>query len=519
MAGIYPSRKNRKEDNMNSELFINNMLSEVINKIVNGKDDLPDEQKSKLKSDPPFKESNFFTWCTPGIPVSPEDFAFLKGLRKPFDYEKWKDLSEAEKDTRKGDEAYALTIAMDNFSILVDTVPNKTGIINSLQVWEPQNRISHIYESALKGSEVADTVPSPDAQERINKIRAATVETVERVDADTQEKFTEQRPSKMVVAYNKYAAEYLKAYEGYIDLMGKAVSGNAADVQKASILGPQKYKEVTAAYDMWESQGNKTQYEKLMADLAQLEGVSMSLLKREYLEIFTKSRRTSLLDSGDYSVARIVPGGFYESGGWTSYSFSSSHLKTVDTSKTQKYSGGGQYGLFGGAKGSHQRLDASNSINFEGATIEFELTQVPIVRAWFREDFLTSSKWRFKSQGDGANPADLLSNGKPESPEGTLFAYPTVIMFARNIKVTKTVYDKMSTEANRASSGSGGFNLGPLSLGAKASYNTKEKSLDIKQVEDKILVPGMQVWGFRNHILSSKNGPVPNPDPAIKNWI
>jgi hypothetical protein len=503
---------------MNSELFINNMLSEIIDQIVNGKDRLPDEEKSKLKSDLPFKEANFFTWCTPGIPVTPEDFAFLKGLRKPFDYEKWKDLPDAEKESRRGDEAYQLTIAMDNFSTLVDTVPNKTGLVNSLQVWEPQNRISHIYESALKLSEVADTVPSPDAQERINKIRAATVETVERVDADTQEKFTEQRPSKMVVAYTKYAAEYLKAYEGYIDLMGKAVSGNAADVHKASILGPQKYKEVTAAYDMWEAQGYKTQYEKMMADLAQLEGVSMSLLKKEYLEIFTKSRRTSLLDMGDYSVARIVPAGFYESGGWTNYSFSSSQLKTVDTSKTQKYSGGGQYGLFGGAKGSHQRLDTSNSIDFEGATMEFELTQVPIVRAWFREDFLTSSQWRFKSGAGVVNP-DLLSNGNAEKPEGTLFAYPTVIMFARNIKVTKSLYDKMSTEANRASSGSGGFSLGPLSLGAKASYNTTEKSMDIKQVEDKMLVPGMQIIGFRNHVLASKGGPVPNPDPAIKNWI
>src|SRR4029453_11076842 len=103
-------------------------------------------------------------------------------------------------------------------------------------------------------SEVADTVPSPDAQQRIDKIRAETIETVERTDGDG-EKFVEQRPSKMVMAYQKYAKEYADKLSDYIELMGKAVAGSAADVQRASMLGPQKYNEVSAAYDLWESHG------------------------------------------------------------------------------------------------------------------------------------------------------------------------------------------------------------------------------------------------------------------------
>ena len=377
----------------------------------------------------------------------------------------------------------------------------------------PQNRISHIYESALKNSEVEDSVPSPDAQQRIDKIRADTVETVEKVDPDLG-KFTEDRPSKMVLAYMKYEHDYGVELEAYIDLMGKAVTGNAADVQKASMFGPQKYKQVMSAYDMWVSQGFKTKYEKMVADLAQLEGVSMSLLLKEYREIFTRSRRTSLIDGGDYSVARIVPASFYESGGWTHYSFSSSLLKTTDTRKTQKYSGGAMYGLIAGAKGSHERLDASNSISFEGATMGFELTQVPIVRAWLREDYLTSSKWRFKGAGT-VNPADLLSNGNAENPEGKLFAYPTVVLFARNISVTKSLYDKLSSEFNRSSSADSGFSLGPFSLGGRGSYNTTERNVTVKQEGENMVVQGMQIIGFRNHILPLS----PNPDPAVKNWI
>lgn len=502
-------------ETMNSETFINNVLGETISQIVTGKDKLSPTDQAKLKAGGDFQNSNFFTWCTPGLPVTPEDFSFLKGLRRPLDPAIFKDMSEAEKEERKGTDAYQLTVAMDNFSVLVDTVPNKSGMVNSLQVWEPQNRISHIYESVLRNCEVADTVPSPDAQERINKIRAALVNTVEVVD-DNGEKSKEERPSKMIVAYQKYQKEYNDAFMDYVTFMNKAVTGNAADVQMVSMFGPKKFKVASTAFDNWVSQGFKTQYEKLVADLTQLEGVSMSMLLKEYREIFERSKRTSLLDSGDYSVARLVPGSFYE-GGWTKFSLSSSQLKKTDKTKTQKYSGGASYALIAGAKGSHNRLDTSNSINFDGASMSFELTQVPIVRTGLREDFLLSTKWRPKSSNGNStvNPGELLSNGDPAKPEGKLFAYPTVVIFARDITVSESLYDQMATAATRESGGSGGFSLGPFSMGAKASHNKTEKSQQIKRADNSVTVKGMQIIGFRNRILPL----CPNPDKTIKNWI
>ena len=503
---------------MNADTFINNMLGEIMYQIVNGQEALPDKQKENLKDKMPFKDSNFFTWCTPGIPCANKDFLFLQGLRKPVDYARFKDLPEADKESAKGDEAYSLTIGMDNFSLLVDTVPSKTGMINSMQVWEPQQRISHMYESVLKGCEVADTVPSADAQERIKKIREATVETVERIDSDTQEKFTEERPSRMVMAYNKYMQEYANAYSNYIDLMSRSLTGNAADVQKASTMGPQYYKAVTAAYDTWVSAGHKVEFEKLMADLVQLEGISMSLLLKEYREIFIKSQRESLLDSSVYNVSRIVPASFADSTGWTQFSFKSSNLKKTDTSKSKKYSGGARYGIFGGARASHERIEEANLVDFENVEMSFEIGQFPIIRNWFREDFLMSTKWRIKSSqdtGSAVNPGDILSNGNVDAPDGKLFAYPTVILFARNIKISKTAYDKISAATSKKTSGGGGFSIGPFSAGGKASYGSSEKNLEVKQEQDKMVVPGMQIIGFRNHILPL----CPNPDPSITKWI
>ncbi|MFN8306241.1 MAG: hypothetical protein U0T79_05670 [Ferruginibacter sp.] len=504
---------------INADKFINNMLGEMMYQIVNGQEALPKDQQQNLKDKKPFGDANFFTWCTPGIPVSVEDFAFLKGLRKPVDFEKYKDLPEADKEAMRGDAAYAVTIAMENFSMLVDTVPSKSGMINSLQVWEPQNRISQIYESVLNNCEVADTVPSAEAQERIQKIRAATVETVVQHDAETGESFSEERPSKMVAAYNKYMVEYGKAYATYVDLMSKALTGNAADVQKASILGPQYYAAVTAAYQTWLSAGHKVEYEKMMADLEQLEGISMSKLLADYREIFRKTQRESLLDGSKYSIARIVPASFAESTGWTQYEFNSSHLKSTDTSKSKGYSGGARYGLFGGAKGSYKKVESASNLSFEGVSFKFELGQFPLFVNGIRQDFLLSTKWRIKSQADtgsAVNPGDLLSNGDPANPDGKLFAYPTVILVARNIRISKSIYDSIKNEVTTSGGGSGGFSLGPFSLGASGSYNRTDKNIEITQEHDEIVVPGMQIVGFRNHFFKQV---IPNPDKTITKWI
>jgi hypothetical protein len=498
-------------DTMNSETFLSEMLGKLLDQILDGHKAAPPDQQQQLQGKVPFQDANFFTWCTPGIPVTPDDFTFLKGLRRPLDREKYKDLTDVEKQALQGDEAYQLTTAMDNFSLLVDTVPEKSSVLETgVQVWKPQQRISHIYESVLKNCEVADTPSSPEAEQRKKNLRDLVTQTVEKTDADTGATFKEERPTALVANYLKYQKAYADAYEKYTDLMMKALTGNAGDVQKASMLGPTYFNEVTAAWDMWESQGQKSKYESIQADLQQLEGVSMSRLKSEYLEIFRKAQRTSLLDGENYSVSRLVPAGFYESSGWTGYSFSSSQLKSTQSSRSVKGSAGGMWGFIGGARGNYQKLDTSGSINLENLSVGFELTQVPAFRSWLREDFLMSDKWRPKG-GTG----ELLSNGKPDNPQGILFAYPTVIIFARNISVTKSIYDRLSSEVSQNAGASGGFSLGPFSIGGSGSYNKSDRKVEVTQVADKMVAPGMQIIGFRNHVLPLS----PNPDQKIQKWI
>jgi hypothetical protein len=125
-----------------------------------------------------------------------------------------------------------------------------------------------------------------------------------------------------------------------------------------------------------------------------------------------------------------------------------------------------------------------------------------------------SNKWRWKTQA-GAGTGELLSNGDPNNPQGKLFAYPTVMMFARNISVTKSVYDRVSSEVERTGGASGGLSIGPFSVGGSGSYNKTDRKVEVNQVGDKMVAPGMQIIGFRNHILSLS----PNPDSAVQKWI
>jgi hypothetical protein len=121
-----------------------------------------------------------------------------------------------------------------------------------------------------------------------------------------------------------------------------------------------------------------------------------------------------------------------------------------------------------------------------------------------------SDKWRNKG-GTG----ELLSNGKADNPEGILFAYPTVMMFARNISVTKSIYDKLTSEVSQTGGASGGVSFGPFSIGGSASYNKSDRKVEVNQEGDSMVAPGMQIIGFRNHMLPLS----PNPDPAIQKWI
>ena len=133
-----------------------------------------------------------------------------------------------------------------------------------------------------------------------------------------------------------------------------------------------------------------------------------------------------------------------------------------------------------------------------------------------------SKTWRF----DPGNPdvkTDLLTDGG-SPPQGLLAAYPTSMIFIRKLNLqfgdNKGFSNYLATQHSDSQEASGGFSFGPFSFGGGASHFSQNanatQNSGFSHTDQGVSVPGMQVIGFKCHVLTKK---APDPDPKIKNWV
>ena len=181
-------------------------------------------------------------------------------------------------------------------------------------------------------------------------------------------------------------------------------------------------------------------------------------------------------------------------------------------------------GIFGGCaseSGSSSRAEWHNSFKSDHCSMSFSIAQVPIIRPWFRNSYLVSPIWRF-AVGDVLVKDWMLSNGgKP--PKGLLPAYPTSAIFIRDLKLDfgneSGFAEWMNQQSSSSAGGGGGLSIGPVFLGGSySSCQTQGKSksqCQYKYNENGMSVPGMQLIGFKCHIIPQS----PNPSPDVKEWV
>jgi hypothetical protein len=161
-----------------------------------------------------------------------------------------------------------------------------------------------------------------------------------------------------------------------------------------------------------------------------------------------------------------------------------------------------------GSSSTQQKHEVEKATNF---TMSFSIAQIPLSRAWFDPTFIESKAWRLSP-----NAVDLseLSNGAIP-PQGMMVAYPTTVIFARDIQVNFDEMHDEKTELHKQliAKGSGGY--GPFKIGG--SYSRDEQKKDVKYTFNKegLKVEGMQIIGFRCHLLKKS----PNPNPNIKEFV
>ena len=511
MADVLPSQ------------LANSIMGKLYDVLTNGDDTVP-------KS-----EDNFFTWSTPGIPIEASDFDFLSqgltGVIKKAAVE-----TAGGQPTGEGGQPPALTPEMrnqllaqdtaqlymqaENFARLVDFVPDVSGInerFSKLNVMNNEGSLSDRYEYILRMSQVMQSELPDETKKKIEKFRGLiNVKKKKKNLIDDTETEVEE-PSPLVVAYN----EKLKAYEdAALEYNARRIDALAADNPKAvhywAINANTLRNRVKAAMNDWVTNGYKNDYEAIAAFIDQVMQRDMTLLKAEYRDALEKAKLTGLASGSDFYYTSVVPGNFVKASGWTTFDFKSTDISRYSHSSYSKWSGAGGFsvGLFsvgGGASGSKQEYTGKfNTSNF---TLTFSITQVPIVRPWLKSAYLASKTWRMDQNNPQSKGEMVSDGGKP--PKGLIPAYPTSMICIKDLNLHFGESSGLS-EFMKKSAGGGGFvGFGPFSVGGRYSKGSSTSKFEYHYDGQGMTVKGMQVIGFKCHILPKS----PDPLPGITKWV
>jgi hypothetical protein len=458
------------------------------------------------KDAPPAKD-RFIAWCAPGIPISEEDLTFLsKGLVSDDP-----DRSKAALETKR------LLAQASDFAKLVNIAPDPSGIYASGQQQATYEQKGHTlweaYSNALKFSEVAKGELTPDEQAKIEKFRKLFTVTKKVKDLITDEEREEVADGPMIVAYKTKQADADGAILEYNNKRLNAM--NASDpqiVQDWSLNADTYRRRLKTALDAWVSQGYKNDVDKMNAYINHVTQRDLTLWKKGIQEQLEAAKLTDL-NNNQFYYTTVVPSNFYKSDkGWTKFSFSEAETSTYERSETNAWSaeGGAGWGPFK-ARFSNSGSISSNqaSVDTSNFVMKFSIAQVPLSRPWFSPEFFMNKAWRFK---DGLGMSPLSDGNTP--PAGQLVAYPTAIVFARDILIDFAELHNSNSSYSQSIKAGASASYGLFSVSGNYSRDVGEKKTKSSVSEQGLKVEGMQIIGFKCAIVPK----APDLSPEIKGF-
>ena len=500
------------------EELMNSVLGKLYDVLTNGDDVAP-------KS-----EDNYLSWLSVGMPYPKEELEFLStGLTGVIRQPERAPGEEAATPQPKTPDEINQLLAQDvnrkymqaeNLSRLCDMVPDASGVLGdvTMNVWNQENTLSQAYNHILKFSQVANFEPDEKTKAKIKKLRGLLQEKKIKKNIVTDEEEEVLQETALVKMYNEKMQEYMNAALEYNSHRVNALAGrDPAAVHFWSLNASILRNKVMAEKNDWITNGFKEEYDQIAAYIAQVEGRSMLTLKQQYLDDVEKARLTGIASGSDFYYTSLLPGGFAETNnGWTEFKFQSSDLQSNYKFDSKKGGGGGglSLGFFNvGGSGSYEKQTSGRKIDASNFKLNFRICQVPIVRPWFNVNFLTSKYWRF----DKSNPEfrdNMVSDGD-RPPNGMIPAYTTTALFVRDLNLEFGERStEMLSEMERAKGG-GFVSWGPFYAGGSYESSSIERSLEAKSSSQGISIPGMQLIGFKCHILPKS----PDPKPDIQEWV
>lgn len=452
-----------------------------------------------------------------------------------------KDLTEEELEALKAERVSLLYMQAENFAYLVNIIPDvsgrkkdNNGEVSGMSVLENEGSLYDVYDMVLTQSQVIKYELDEKTKKNLEKARAfltATVMKPKGGDIFSEEMEPCEVDSPQVEAYNEKMEAYINAYLEYNNKRLAALSGdNARAIHDWSLNGQLYYNRVRAAENAWISKGYKNEVDQCNAFIANVTEKDMSLLKQRYKETLQRSLMTGLVTATEFPFTTISPANFAAAPGWTEFTFNKQSYRDHIKSDVNNHSW--RVDQTSRSIFHKQHYNYSKDNNFQELDMGFDLTnieitfkimQVNIVRPWFKPSFLISKGWRFDPGSVQGKQGTILSSGGFK-PDGILPAYITSMLVVKDVVIDFKDYNIAKDFKHKFDQvkhdGGAGVSIGILGIGARAnvSYldNKKhdESEYDIDQYKSKITIPGMQIVGYRCHLLSQS----PNPLPGDNEW-
>ncbi len=378
--------------------------------------------------------------------------------------------------------------------------------------------LSNVYRDTLQRCEVADEQITAEQQKLIDRMKALLQVEVEVEDFLTGEKVKEIRESPAMVQYKAKKIAYENAVTDYAARLARSTSGTPADLIEWNRSGGIYRQRALQALADWQSSGAKNAIETAQATIAHITGGSMVQWKQRLLDCLTDIDQSTQGAFGyPFFPATVLPGAFARSPGWTR--FSQRNVARSSTSTSSTHSGGGSVGfslgIFSiGAAGGATRTEHDFKFQSSDFGIEFEYTQVEIVRPAFNPNFFLSRGWKPRDTFVRDYNTSTHSTGG-DKPTGCLIGYPTKALFVRNLRIHSTEFASHMHSLQSEVDGGGVVGIGPFVLGGRYSQTNRSSESNLSIDTAGITVNGLQLVAFISALFPACS----NPSPDVTKWI
>ncbi len=378
--------------------------------------------------------------------------------------------------------------------------------------------LSNIYQDTLERCLVADEPLTAQQESLVERAKKLLQEEVEVEDFLTGEKKIEIRESRVMLAYKEKRVAYENAVIDYAARLARANNGTAAELIEWSRSGGIYKQRANQALRDWIATGYKEDVELAQATISHILGGSMVAWKDKLTQDLDDiQNNVQGVFGSPFFPATILPGGFARSNGWSQLSERELHRKTRSSANSREWGAAGGLNLgfisIGGSGGGSSR-DTRFDYSQESFGIEFEYTQVEIVRPSFNPNFFLSRGWKPNDAFVLQHGSDRHSDGK-EIPSGLMVGYPTKALFIRNLTIySSELASHMRTHEDELRAG-GFVGWGPFCLGGHYSQSNKSSETNFDYSGATVRVNGLQLVGFVSALFPYTS----NPSSDVKRWI